>query len=161
MDWNLVFNPVYCEPLMSLVEPSVAIVTARSSRVVTWERAPSAVCSRPTPFDAFCCDWVSAAMLDVMPLAMERPAGSSAPLLIFKPVDNSVRVFCSEVCVLFKAVSAVRSEMLFRTDIDMLCSFGFANLRLRSDIVCGPHGGGAGSSRREGRFGQKPYRPSE
>src|SRR5258708_5309800 len=39
-------------------EASVASVTARLSRLVTWESAPSAVCSRPTPLAAFWADWV-------------------------------------------------------------------------------------------------------
>ena len=80
--------------VMPLVEPSVEMVTARLSSVVTCDRAPSAVCSIPTPLLAFCCDCVRAAMCAVIPFAIDKPAASSEPELIFRPVESWVRVFC-------------------------------------------------------------------
>jgi hypothetical protein len=58
---------------------------------------------------------VSAAMLAANPLAMDMPAGSSAPELILNPVDNCVNVFCRDVCVDESAFSATRLETLFST----------------------------------------------
>src|ERR1700744_2081233 len=52
-------------------------------------------------------------MLAPRPLATERPAGSSAPVLIFRPVESSVRVFCRLDCVVETAFSATSEEMLF------------------------------------------------
>jgi len=87
----------------------------------------------PTPLLAFCCDCVRAAIFAFIPLAIDIPAESSEPELIFKPVDNCVRVFCRFACVLDSAFSAVRSETLFRMDsVIGGCSFGFANERLYS-----------------------------
>src|SRR5450631_3898219 len=109
---------------MPLLLPSVASVTARLRRVVTWDKAPSAVCSKPTPLLAFCCDCVKAAIFAFIPLAIDIPAESSEPELIFKPVESCVRVFCRFIWVLDNAFSAVRSETLFRIEIGMgSCSF--------------------------------------
>src|SRR5690348_2643190 len=98
---------------------SVARVTARLSRLVTWERAPSATWSWPTPSLAFCEDWLSAVMLACMPLAMARPAASSAPLLMREPDDNWNRVDCNCAWVLDKAFCAASAGMLCRMLIDM------------------------------------------
>src|ERR1039458_9743316 len=68
---------------------SVASVTARLSRVVTCERAPSATCRRPTPSVALVSDCVSAVWLAASPSTNERPAASSAPELILDPEDRS------------------------------------------------------------------------
>jgi hypothetical protein len=54
-------------------------------------------------------------MLAPKPLAMDIPAGSSAPELILNPVDNSVRVFCRACCVEDSVFSATKLETLFRT----------------------------------------------
>jgi hypothetical protein len=40
--------------------------------------------------------------------AIDNPAGSSEPELIFRPVESCVRVFCRLICVLDNAFSAVR-----------------------------------------------------
>ena len=45
-----------CEPDNVPPPASVASVTALVSRLVTCDNAPSAVCSKPTPFCAFCAD---------------------------------------------------------------------------------------------------------
>lgn len=94
IDVNSVFAAVLCEVVRPPLAASVAIDTAWLSSVVTCERAPSAVCRRPTPLEAFWLDWVRAAMLAPNPLAIERPAGSFAPELILNPVDSCWSVFC-------------------------------------------------------------------
>ena len=60
IDWYSWFAAVSWELLRVPFEASVASVTARLSRLVTCERAPSATCRRPTPSVALVCDWVSA-----------------------------------------------------------------------------------------------------
>jgi hypothetical protein len=45
---------------------------------------------------------------------MDIPAGSSAPELIFNPVDSCWRVLCRLACVFETAFSATSEEMLFR-----------------------------------------------
>src|ERR1035437_4623069 len=69
-------------------ETSVASVTARLSRFVTCERAPSATFRRPTPSLALVCDWPRACELACRPFTSERPAASSDPELIFDPEDS-------------------------------------------------------------------------
>src|ERR1039457_1606940 len=123
---------------MPLFEPSVARVTARFRSVVTCDRAPSAVCNMPIALLAFCCDCVSAAMFAPIPFAIDKPAASSEPELIFKPVDNWVRVFCRLDCVLDSAFSADREEMLLRIESAMGVSPCCALLRLHSARLCGP-----------------------
>jgi hypothetical protein len=49
------------------------------------------------------------------PEAMERPAASSDPELIFNPVDSCRRVFCKEAWVEARAFSAPIWETLFST----------------------------------------------
>ena len=73
------------------LEASVANVTARLSRLVTCESAPSATFNRPTPSVALVADWVSAAELAARPLTSERPAASSAPELMREPDDNCLQ----------------------------------------------------------------------
>src|SRR5579864_4124170 len=87
---------------------SVASVTARFSRVVTCERAPSATCSLPTPSLALRADWVRAVMLACRPSAMARPAASSAPELMREPEDRAYRVFCKLACVIDNWFCAAR-----------------------------------------------------
>jgi len=94
IDWNSVSSAVDWLDVMPVVEPSVARVTARLRSVVTCDRAPSAVYSRPMPLLAFCWDWVRAAMFALSPLTIDNPAASSEPELIFMPVESWVRVFC-------------------------------------------------------------------
>src|ERR1700678_230083 len=88
--------------------------------VTTWESAPSAVCSRPMPSDAFWLDWVRAEMFAPNPSAIERPAGSSAPELILNPVESCVRVFWRLFSVAESAFSATSEETLLRTLIIVL-----------------------------------------
>src|SRR5579863_2519280 len=114
---------VCCEPLRVPFETSVANVTARLSRFVTCERAPSATCSRPTPSVALVCDWASACELAWRPLTSERPAASSAPELILEPEDNCWSVFDRLFCVLFRLLAAYIAERLFKTPRDMGFSF--------------------------------------
>ncbi len=78
---------------------SVASVTARLSRLVTCDSAPSAVCSRLTPELTLAPDWVRAETLACRPLATARPAASSAPELMREPEDSWVSVFCRLACV--------------------------------------------------------------
>ena len=85
---------------------SVARVMALVSRLVTWERAPSATWRKPAPSLALLDDWARAAELAWRPLAMERPAGSSAPELILDPEDNCVRTFCKLAWVWSRLFSA-------------------------------------------------------
>src|ERR1700678_2522029 len=72
IDWNC----LSAAALWVLVKPpfdaSVAMETAWLRSEVTCERAPSAVCSRPTPLEAFWVDWVRAAMLAPIPFAIQR-----------------------------------------------------------------------------------------
>src|ERR1019366_4596485 len=88
MDWYSWLAAVNCVPVRVPFEASVASVTARLSRFVTCERAPSATFSRPTPSWVLVCDWARACELACRPLTSERPAASSAPELIFDPEDN-------------------------------------------------------------------------
>src|ERR1039458_10429872 len=91
IDWYSWLAAVSCEPLRVPFEASVASVTARLSRLVTCERAPSATCNRPTPSWALVRDWARAVELACRPLTSERPAASSAPELILEPDDNRCR----------------------------------------------------------------------
>src|ERR1039457_2038951 len=87
-------------------ESSVARVTARLSRLVTCERAPSATWSRPVPSLAFVDDWVKAAELAARPSPSERPAASSEPELIFDPEDNCCNTSDRLLLVLFRLLVA-------------------------------------------------------
>src|SRR5271167_169094 len=98
---------------------SVARVTARFRRVVTCDKAPSATCSLPAPSVAFSADWVSAVTLACKPLAMAKPAASSAPELIREPVDKRYKVFCRPMLVTFNWFSAANDGMLYRILIAM------------------------------------------
>src|SRR6202021_2225712 len=129
MEVNSVFSAVDCAVVSPPFEASVAMVTAWLRMVVTWESAPSAVCNRPTPFEAFWLDWVRAAMLAPKPLAIDRPAGSSAPELIFNPVDSCWRVLCRLVCVLETAFSATGEEMFLMT-LMLICTAPYIDFRL-------------------------------
>src|SRR5450631_1274504 len=95
-----------CEPERVPFEASVASVTARLSRLVTCERAPSATCNRPTPSVALVFDWLRAIWLACRPLTNERPAASSAPELIFDPEDNCCRTVERLLLVLLRLFSA-------------------------------------------------------
>src|SRR5579884_1259982 len=95
------------------------MVTAVFSKEVTWERAPSATCSEPTPSFAFWMDWLSAAMFAERPFAMASPAGSSEPELMRCPVANCCRVVFISICVVPSADSACRAGMLLRIPIDI------------------------------------------
>src|SRR5579863_5720083 len=108
-----------CEVLRVPFETSVASVTARLSRLVTCESAPSATCRRPTPSCALVCDCVSACWLAWRPLTSERPAASSAPELILDPEDNCCSVFDRLLLVLFRLFSAYTADRLFKTPRDM------------------------------------------
>src|SRR5579863_6577593 len=110
---------VCCEPLRVPFETSVANVTARLSRFVTCERAPSATCRRPTPSVALVSDWVSAVWLAWRPLTSERPAASSAPELMREPEDNCCKTVCRLLFELLRLFSAYTAERLFKTPRDM------------------------------------------
>src|SRR5581483_9717381 len=101
---------------------SVASVTARLSRVVTCERAPSPTCSLPTPSCALREDCVRAVMLACSPSAMARPAASSAPLLMRVPEDNWNSVFCKLLLVTPNWFCAASDAGLFRILRDMIFS---------------------------------------
>src|ERR1700691_654615 len=119
IDWYSWLAAASCELLRVPFEASVANVTARLSRLVTCERAPSATCSRPEPSVALVCDWVSAIWLASRPLTSERPAASSAPELIFEPGDNCCTILLRLLLLLFRLFSAYTADMLFRTPKDM------------------------------------------
>src|SRR6266700_5740514 len=108
-----------CALLRVPFETSVASVTARLSRFVTCERAPSATGNSPTPSWALVCDWARACELACRPLTSERPAASSAPELIFDPEDNCCSVFDRLFCVLFRLLAAYIADRLFKTPRDM------------------------------------------
>src|SRR5580700_4982720 len=91
IDWYSWFAAASCVELRVPFEASVASVTARLSRFVTCERAPSATCNRPTPSWALVCDWVSACELACRPSTSERPAASSDPELILEPDESCCR----------------------------------------------------------------------
>jgi len=110
-----VFAAVFWAVVRPPLDASVAMVTAWLSSVVTCERAPSAVCNKPTPFEAFWLDWVRAAMLAPRPFAIDRPAGSFDPELILKPVDSCWRVLVKLACVEERAFSATREDTLLST----------------------------------------------
>jgi len=96
------------------VEASVASVTARLRSVVTWASEPSATCSAPTPSLALRADCVSAVTLACKPLAMARPAASSAPLLMRDPDDSWNSVVCRLLLVMVNWFSAAIEAMLFK-----------------------------------------------
>src|ERR1700733_4427100 len=106
IDWYSWFAAPYCEAFSVPLPASVASVTARLSRLLTCEGAPSAVCSRPTPRLTLLADWVSADWLACRPLASERPAASSAPELMREPEESCVSTFCRLVCVLLRLFAA-------------------------------------------------------
>src|SRR5580698_764977 len=108
---------VLCESDTVPVDDSVASVTARFSKLVTWESAPSATCSSPTPLLALLADWVRALILACNPLAIASPAASSAPLLMRWPEDNCSNTLCKLVFVVDRLFSAARDAMLFRIPI--------------------------------------------
>src|ERR1035441_2474714 len=101
IDWYSWLAAVRCEELRMPFAASVASVTARLSRLVTCERAPSATCRRPTPSAELVSDWVSACWLACRPFTSERPAASSAPELIFEPEDNCCSVVFRLLLLLF------------------------------------------------------------
>src|SRR5208337_4648364 len=115
IDWYSWSAAVSCEELRVPLEASVASVTARLSRLVTCESAPSATCRRPTPSAELVFDWVSAIWLAWRPLTSERPAASSAPELIFDPEDNCCSTVFRLDCVLFRLFSAYIALRLFKT----------------------------------------------
>jgi hypothetical protein len=96
------------------VADSVASVTARFSRVVTWAREPSATCRLPTPSFAFRADCVRAVMLARNPSAIARPAASSAPLLMRDPDESRNSVLCKFEPVIASWFWAARDGILFR-----------------------------------------------
>src|ERR1017187_5230738 len=115
IDWYSWLAASVWEVLRVPFEASVASVTARLSRLVTCERAPSATCSRPTPSVALVADWVRAAELAARPFTSERPAASSAPELIFDPEDNWFNTFDRLLLVLLRLFSAYIALRLFNT----------------------------------------------
>src|SRR5579871_5163074 len=119
IDWYSWLAADCCEPVRVPLETSVASVTARLSRFVTCESAPSATCRRPTPSCELVCDWDRAVALAWRPLISERPAASSAPELIFDPEDNCWRVFDRLLLVLFRLLAAYSADRLFKTPRDM------------------------------------------
>src|SRR5258708_15808833 len=72
------------------------------------------------PSFTFCTDWFRAAMLAFRPLAMARPAASSAPLLMREPEDSWKRVFCRLVLVMLTWFCAINEEMLLSMLTDMV-----------------------------------------
>src|SRR5579859_6464918 len=106
IDWYSELAAASCELLRVPLEASVASVTARLSRFVTCERAPSATFKRPTPSLALVCDWARAAEFACSPSTRERPAASSAPELIFEPDDNCCSTVFRLLLVLFRLFSA-------------------------------------------------------
>src|SRR5579875_1360566 len=106
MDWNSELAALVWLLFRLPLEASVARVTARFSRLVTCDNAPSATCSSPTPSVAFVEDWARAAELAARPFASDRPAASSAPELMRDPEDSWVSVFCRLDCVWFRLFSA-------------------------------------------------------
>src|SRR5215469_12033967 len=137
MDWYSWLAADCCEPLRVPFETSVASVTARLSRFVTCERAPSATCSRPTPSWALVCDCARAVALACRPLTSERPAASSAPELIFDPEDNCCSVLLRLLLVLFRLLAAYIADRLFKTPRDMGFSF-FGMLIYDPSPECAP-----------------------
>src|SRR5580698_774595 len=119
IDWYSWFAAASWLELRVPFEASVASVTARLSRLVTCERAPSATWRRPTPSWALVCDWARACELAWRPLTSESPAASSAPELIFEPEDNCCRTVLRLLVVLLRLFSAYIAERLFKTPRDM------------------------------------------
>src|ERR1700756_5221425 len=110
MDLYSWFAADCCEPLRVPFEASVASVTARLSRFVTCERAPSATCRSPTPSWALIWDCASAVAFACSPSTSDRPAASSAPELILEPEDSCCRVFDRLLLVLFRLLAAYIAE---------------------------------------------------
>src|SRR5581483_9080638 len=96
------------------VAASVARVTARFRRLVICDRAPSATCNMPTPSEALRTDCVRAVTLAFRPLAIAKPAASSAPELMRCPVDNRCNVWLNDASVMDSEFCACRDEILFR-----------------------------------------------
>src|ERR1035438_5645724 len=119
IDWYSWLAASVWEVLRVPFEASVASVTARLSRLVTCDRAPSATCSRPTPSVALVCDCARAMEFAWSPSTSESPAASSAPELIFDPEDNCCSVFDKLLLVLFRLFSAYVADILFKTPRDM------------------------------------------
>src|SRR5580658_1658088 len=133
IDWYSWLAARSWEPLRVPLEASVASVTARLSRLVTCERAPSATVKRLTPSVALVCDCARAVALACRPLTNESPAASSAPELIRDPEDSCWRTVCRLLFVLLRLFSAYIADRLLRTPRDMGLSFMDA-------WICGPLG---------------------
>src|ERR1035438_4030564 len=106
IDWYSLLAAVFCEALRVPFAASVASVTARLSRLVTCESAPSATWRRLTPSAALVFDWVRAIWLAWRPFTSERPAASSAPELIFDPEDNCCSTVFRLLLLLLRLFSA-------------------------------------------------------
>src|ERR1039458_5221032 len=126
IDWYSWLAAVSWELLRVPFEASVASVTARLSRLVTCERAPSATRNRPTPSWALVCDWARAVELACRPLTSERPAASSAPELIFDPEDNCCSTLDKLLLVLLRLFAAYIALRLFNTPRDIVFSLSDA-----------------------------------
>ena len=74
IDWYSWLAAASCDELRVPFEASVASVTARLSRLVTCESAPSATCRRPTPSVALVCDWVKRLLVGLQAVD-QRKAG--------------------------------------------------------------------------------------
>src|ERR1035438_2427566 len=122
IDWYSWLAAVSCEELRVPFEASVASVTARLSRFVTCERAPSATVNRPTPSWALVFDCERATEFACNPFTRERPAASSAPELIFDPEDNWFNTFDRLLLVLLRLFSAYIALRLFNTPRDIAFS---------------------------------------
>src|SRR5579875_1352920 len=96
------------------VAASVASVTARLSRLVTWASAPSATCNEPMPSLALRADCCRAVTLACSPSAIARPAASSAPELIREPEANRNSVCCKFWLVISRSFRATSDGMLLR-----------------------------------------------
>src|SRR6185437_16920 len=129
IDWYSWLAAVCCAPFSVPFETSVARVTARFSRLVTCDNAPSATCRRPTPSCALVCDCVNAVAFACSPLTRESPAASSEPELIFDPDDNCCRVLERLLFVLLRLCAAYIADRLFKTPRDMGHSLRCVELR--------------------------------
>ena len=114
MEVNSAFRATRWVSLTVPVAASVASVTARLSRVVTCDMAPSATCMRPTPSVALRADWVRAVTLAFNPSAIARPAASSAPELMREPDESRSKVVFRDAPVIDNWFCAARDVMLFR-----------------------------------------------
>ena len=124
IDWNSRSSAAVWLEVRPLFEASVASVMARLSNVVTCASAPSAVCSKPILLVAFCADCVSAPMLACMALAIDRPAASSAPELIFEPDDSCASALPRLAWALESWLWACSAEIFVRILRDILERLG-------------------------------------